>query len=125
MKLNKGPLVVVGIAVVVLVVLAIFVHYYGDWLWFENLGFAKVFTTILWAKALSFVAFALLFGIFAAVNIIIARRHGSYSRTIRLVHPEGQVTALDLLFSETHATQVWTLALLFLSIVMGFSAYDS
>ena len=77
MKFKKGPLVVIFLAIVALIILDIFVRYYGDWLWFENLGFAKVFTTILWAKALSFAAFALLFGIFAAVNIFIARRQGS------------------------------------------------
>jgi uncharacterized membrane protein (UPF0182 family) len=125
MKLKKGPLVVVGIAVVALVILAVFVHYYGDWLWFENLGFAKVFTTILWAKALTFAAFALLFGMFAAVNIFIARRQGSYSRTMRLVPPQGPVTPIQLIFHEAHATQVWTLVLLFLSGIMGLSASDS
>ena len=125
MNLKKGPLVVVGIAVVALAAMSVFVHYYGDWLWFENLGFAQVFTTILWAKALTFAAFALVFGLFAAVNLFIARRHGSYSRTMRIVPPDGQATPMDLLFSEAHATQVWTLAVLFLSGLMGISASGS
>ncbi len=125
MNLKKGPLVVVGIAVVALAAMSVFVHYYGDWLWFENLGFAQVFTTILWAKALTFAAFALVFGLFAAVNLFIARRHGSYSRTMRIVPHDGQATPIDLLFSEAHATQVWTLAVLFLSGLMGISASGS
>jgi uncharacterized membrane protein (UPF0182 family) len=125
MKLQKGPLLVGGLVVVALVILDVFVHYYGDWLWFENLGFAQVFTTILWAKALTFAAFALLFGIFAAGNIFIARRRGSYSRTMKLVPPQRPATPLELIFHEAHATQVWTLALLFLSGLMGFSASDS
>jgi uncharacterized membrane protein (UPF0182 family) len=125
MKLKKGLLVVVCIAVVALAVLAVFIHYYGDWLWFENLGFAKVFTTILWAKALTFAAFALLFGIFAGVNLFLARGRGSYPRTIKLVSPQGPVSPLELIFHGAFATQAWTLALMFLSGIMGLSASDS
>ncbi len=125
MKLKKETLVVVAIAAVVVALLGIFIRYYGDWLWFENLGFAKVFTTILWAKALAFVAFALLFGVFAAVNIFIARRQGLSSRRMRLVVPQRPVTPLELIFHEAHATLVWTLVLLFLSGIMGLSASDS
>ena len=118
-------MVVIFLAIVALIILDIFVRYYGDWLWFENLGFAKVFTTILWAKALTFAAFALLFGLFAAVNIFIARRGGPYARTVRLVTPQSPVTPLELIFHGAHATYGWILALLFLSVVMGLSALDS
>jgi uncharacterized membrane protein (UPF0182 family) len=125
MKFKKGPLVVVFIAVVALVILGIFVRYYGDWLWFENLGYAQVFITTLWAKALTFVVFALLFGIFAAVNLFIARRQGAHPRKMRLVSPERPPTPLELIFHGAHATYGWALALLFLSIFMGLSAFDS
>jgi uncharacterized membrane protein (UPF0182 family) len=125
MKFKKGTLVAVFSAVVALVILNIFVRYYGDWLWFENLGFAQVFTTILWAKALTFVAFALLFGIFAAVNLIIARRQGVSPRKMRLVSPQRPATPIELIFQGAHATYGWTLALLFLSVFMGLSAFDS
>ncbi|MEJ2224173.1 MAG: UPF0182 family protein [Syntrophobacterales bacterium] len=125
MKFKKGTLVAVFIAVVALVMLDIFVRYYGDWLWFENLGFAKVFITILWAKALTFVAFALLFGIFAAVNIIIARRQGAHPRKMRLVSSQRPATPIELIFHGAYATYGWILALLFLSVLMGLSAFDS
>ena len=118
-------MVVVFIAVVALVILDIFIHYYGDWLWFENLGFAKVFITILWAKALTFVAFALLFGIFAAINFFIARRQGAHPRKMRLVSPQRPATPIELIFHGSYATYGWTLALLFLSVLMGLSAFDS
>jgi uncharacterized membrane protein (UPF0182 family) len=125
MKFKKGIFVFVLIAVVALVVLDIFIRYYGDWLWFENLGYVQVFATILWAKALTFVAFALLFGIFAAVNIFIARRRGTHSRTMRLMSPERPVTSIELIAQGAHTTYGWTLALLFLSVFMGLSAFDS
>jgi uncharacterized membrane protein (UPF0182 family) len=125
MKLKRGYLVLGCIVVVALAILAVFIHYYGDWLWFANLGFAKVFTTILWAKVLTFAAFALLFGMFAGVNLFMARRRGSSSRRIRLVTPQRPVSPIELIFHEAHATQAWTVALLFLSGVMGLSASDS
>ncbi len=123
--MKRLSLFIVGIALVALAILAIFIHYYGDWLWFENLGFAKVFTTILWAKALTFVAFAFLFGVFAGVNIFIARRQGPHPRPIRLVNPQRPVSPLELIFQGGRATQAWTLAILFLSVLMGLSASDS
>ena len=125
MQLKKGPLVVAGGMVVVLASIAVFIHYYGDWLWFENLGFAKVFTTILWAKVLTFVAFALLFGIFASVNLFLARRYGPYPRTMRIVPPQGPVSPIELIFHGKHANQAWILSLLFLSVLMGLGASDS
>jgi len=125
MKLKKLPLVIICIAIVVLGFLAIFIHYYGDWLWFANLGFGKVFTTVLWAKALAFVAFALLFGIFAGANLFIARKKGYYPRKMRVVPSQGANTPIQLIFHEDHATIVWTVVLLFLSILMGLSASDA
>jgi uncharacterized membrane protein (UPF0182 family) len=125
MKLKKGLLVVVCLAVVGLAGLGVFIHYYGYWLWFANLGFGKVFTTILGAKVLTFAAFALLFGIFAGVNLYLARRSGSYPRPIRLVSPERPGSPLELLFRGGYSTQAWIVALLFLSGLMGLSASDS
>jgi uncharacterized protein len=125
MKLQKAQWLVIGSVVVALALLAIFIPYYGDWLWFENLGFAKVFTTILWAKALAFAAFALLFGIFAGVNLFIARKQGYSPRKMRVVPPQGANTPIDLIFHSAHAAKVWTLVLLFLSVVMGLSASGS
>ena len=115
MQFKKGHLVVAGSIIVVLVGLAIFIHYYGDWLWFENLGFAQVFTTIIWAKVLTFIAFALVFGVFAGVNLYLARRYGPYPHTMRVVPPQGPVSAMELIFHGKHANQAWILAILCLS----------
>ena len=63
MKQKKGLLVVGGLAVIVFAALSLFMRYYGDWLWFRNIGFGQVFTTVLWAKILSFAVFFLIFAI--------------------------------------------------------------
>ena len=76
-----------------LVMLSIFVGYYGDWLWFRNMGFSAVFTTILCAKVLLFFAFFLIFGIFAWGNIVIARGRGIHTRSLKEISPEQRHVA--------------------------------
>jgi uncharacterized membrane protein (UPF0182 family) len=125
MKLKKGLLIILVAVVVAFFALSVFVSYYGDWLWFENLGFAGVFTTELWAQSLSFIAFAVLFGAFSGANVYIARRRGKSFRTLRLVTAERPISPLELLFHEAHAARAWALALTILSVLMGLGASGS
>ena len=48
---------------------------YVDWLWFDNLGYLSVFTTILTTRVVLFVLGALVFAAVFAVNIILAERY--------------------------------------------------
>jgi uncharacterized protein len=50
------------------------IAFYTDLLWYESLGLEQVFTTRLWAQLGLFVAGTLLFWLFLAVNVWIARR---------------------------------------------------
>jgi uncharacterized membrane protein (UPF0182 family) len=125
MKQKKVLLVVGGSAFIALVVLSVFMRYYGDWLWFQNMGFAQVFTTVLWAKVSAFAAFFLIFAILGGLNIFIARRWGAPSRSLREATPQSPVTYLSILFQEKHAPYVWILIVLFLSGIMGLSASNS
>ena len=122
---KKRLWIVGGLVIIVLAGLGVFMHYYGAWLWFQNLGFAQVFTTVLWAKFLAFAAFFIIFAVFAGVNIYIARKWGSPSRTLRTVTPQSPVTSLDILFQEKYAPYAWALIVLFLSGIMGVSATNS
>ncbi len=65
MKSKSIIFLFVFLFIALLVLLSVFVGYYGDWLWFQNMGYGAVFTTILWAKILLFFVFFLIFGIFA------------------------------------------------------------
>jgi len=118
-------LVVGGLVIIALAVLIVFMHYYGDWLWFQNMGFAQVFTTVLWAKVLAFAASFLIFAVFGGVNILIARRWGAPSRFRREVPPQSPIASLGILFNERYASYVWALIVLFMSGIMGLSASDS
>jgi len=56
------------------VALNIFATLYVDWIWFENLGFLSVFTTIIQVKAILFTLGVIVFAIFSAINIFIANK---------------------------------------------------
>lgn len=125
MKRKNMLLVVGGLIIIALAVLIVFMYYYGDWLWFQNMGFAQVFTTVLWAKVLAFAASFLVFAVFGGVNILIARRWGAPSRSRREVTPQSPIASLGILFNERYASYVWALIVLFMSGIMGLSASDS
>ena len=48
--------------------------FYTDFIWYDSLGLAKVFTTRVWASFLLFLAGALIFWLFFAINLWIMRR---------------------------------------------------
>ncbi len=125
MKQKKVLLVVGGLIIIALAALSIFMRYYGDWLWFKNVGFGQVFTTVLLAKILAFAAFFLIFAVLGGVNIFIARRWGAPSRSLRAVSTQLPVTSLEILFHEKYAPYAWGLIVLFLSGIMGMSASNS
>ncbi|MCG6981181.1 MAG: UPF0182 family protein [Deltaproteobacteria bacterium] len=125
MKLKKKFVLIAVVIVAAAVMLTLFMEYYGDWLWFENLGFGQVFTTILWAKFLAFAVFFCIFGIFAGANIVIARRWGKATRTIRPVISEVPHSVLDIIFHEAYSSYVWALIVLSFSVLLGYSASKS
>ena len=76
---NTGTLLKWGLAVVavifLLVSLSILRAIYTDWLWFNHLGFLRVFTTVLWTRIWLFFAGVALFGLLITVNVVLVRRH--------------------------------------------------
>lgn len=123
---SKSTIVTFAIlAIVFLVMLSLFVGYYGDWLWFLNMGFGAVFTTILWTKLLSFLVFFLIFGFFAWGNIAIARMRGSHTRALKMPSPEQDMTFFDVAFSNKYAKYSWAGIILFFSFIMGSRASAS
>jgi uncharacterized membrane protein (UPF0182 family) len=125
MNLQRKALILLGLIIVALVMLRLFVSYYGDWLWFQNVGFAKVFTTILWARVLAFAVFFSIFGIFAGLNIAIARKWGRPTRVIKVATPEEPLTPFAIIFHRTYADSVWAIIIFLLAVIMGSSASDS
>ncbi len=121
----KTKLILLSSAILLIAILvgfSIFVGYYGDWLWFRSLSYGAVFTTILWAKILSFLVFFLVFGLFAWWNIAVARKRGSYTRTLKVPFAERAPRLSDIIFSDRYAKYSWAAIILFFSFIMGSQA---
>jgi uncharacterized membrane protein (UPF0182 family) len=125
MRSKKWLLVVAGAGIAMVVVLVSFAGYYGDWLWFQNLGFGQVFLTELWAKAVVSCGAFIVFALFAGLNLWYARRLGRPTRAIQVVDHERPITALELVFRGDHAPHAWVAAILLLSAFMGLTASTS
>ncbi len=68
-----------GVTAVVLLVgffvLSAFTGLWTDRLWFNNVGFGEVFTTVLTTRVLLFIGFGVVMGGFVAANVVLAFRH--------------------------------------------------
>ncbi len=125
MSLKSVLITFASLIIVSLMIFFPFAGYYSDWLWFNNIGFGAVFSTTLETKFLSFSVFAILFGIFAWVNIAVARQRGAHTRSLKVISPEQPVTFFDILFSAKYAKYSWTAIILFFSFIMGSNASNS
>ncbi len=125
MKSKSIVVLFIVLIIAFLVLLSLFAGYYGDWLWFRNMGFGAVFTTILWAKILLFLISFLIFGVFAWRNIAVARKRGSRTRSLKVLGSEQNPTLLDILFNDQYAKYVWGAIILFFSFIMGTQASAS
>ena len=125
MKSKSLLAVLISVVIAALILLALFAKYYGDWLWFKNLGYASVFMTMFWTKIGVFLLFFVIFALFAWLNIAIARKLGTHTRSMQLVAPDQPLPSLDSLFKEKYAKYVWGVIILFFSIIMGLGAVSS
>ncbi len=122
MKSKSLLAVLISVVIAALILLALFAKYYGDWLWFKNLGYASVFMTMFWAKIGVFLIFFVIFALFAWLNIAIARKLGVHTRSMQLIAPGQPMPSLDSLFKEKYAKYVWGAIVLFFAIIMGLGA---
>ncbi len=105
---------------------AIFAQYYGDWLWFGNLGYASVFETMLVAKVAAFAIFFVIFAAAAAINIAVARKNGRAMRPVTTIEAgEAPNSPLDLLVHSRGMKVLWAVMIALFSAVMGLAAAGS
>ena len=125
MDLRKRLLIVVGTGIAILAVVTLFARYYGDWLWFENLGFGRVFVTELVAKVAAFSGAFILFAAFAGLNIRHARRIRLSGRVLQPADGERPPTPLEVIFRGESAPHAWAVVILLLSAFIGSGAANS
>ncbi len=122
MKKFKGAIILTAIVVLFLYLFGLFVNYYGDWLWFKNMGYSSIFDTMILSKVFSFLVFFFIFGTFSAIHIRSAYKRGSRSRDIELIREEDPRTLFLPLYKGKAAIWFWGIVIIFFSIVMGSSA---
>ena len=88
---------------------------YTDWLWFQEVGFLQVFTTMLTYKMLLAAVFGGIFGLVIYINVKIAARVPE-SKVIDMGEADINLPSLDLI---DPVVQRWLLPL---AVVLGFFA---
>lgn len=125
MELRNRLFVFAGLAVAIIAGCIFFASYYGDWLWFQHLGFSQVYLTEILAKTLIFLAVFLLLVLFLGGNLYFARKWGRPSREVLVFNSEQQISPLVYLFQGEHAGSAWAGITMLLAILMGLQASGS
>ncbi len=122
MDKNKRVLIVVAVIVVVFYLFSLFINYYGDWLWFNNMQYGSVFVTMLIARVVSFIIFFLAFAVFFSLNIRKAYQNGFLSRNISVLREDDPRRLILTFYHGKSAFWLWGAVAFFFSFIMGSSA---
>ena len=116
-------LIIIAIAVILLIYLfGLFVNYYGDWLWFRNMGYGSVFDTIILAKFFSFLLFFVVFALFSAVHIRLAYQRGSQTRDFNVLKEDDPRKLILPLYQGKAVIWFWGIIIMLLATFMASSA---
>ena len=122
MKKYKRAIILIVIIILFLYLFGLFLNYFGDWLWFKNLGYSSVFDTMILSRVVSFLVFFVIFALFSAFHIRAAYKRGSLTRDIVVIEADDPRNLFLPLFKGKTAIWVWSLIIIFFSIIMGSNA---
>ncbi|HFB62179.1 MAG TPA: UPF0182 family protein, partial [Bacteroidetes bacterium] len=122
MKKLKGWIVLAVVVVIALYLFSLFVNYYGDWLWFNNMGYGSVFDTMILAQVVSFVLFFGIFVLFAAAQVNLAYKQGVHTRNNRFLREDDPRALILPLYQGKRVFWFWMVVVGFFGIVMASSA---
>lgn len=77
MKKYKYKIILPAILLFFIALFGLFVKYYGDWLWFQNMGYSSVFDTNILTQIFSFLLFFSVFVFFAGINVYYTYRRSA------------------------------------------------
>lgn len=124
MRNIKMPIILVVVLLVVVYLLNLFLNYYGEWLWFNNMNYGSVFDTMILAKVTSFAVFFLVFVLFAAIQIRIAYQRGSLSRPFISLKVDDPRQFILPFYQGKGIAWFWAVLILFIGSLMGSTAVD-
>ena len=122
MKKLKNWIVLAVVLIVALYLFGLFINYYGDWLWFKNMGYSSVFDTMIVSQVVSFVIFFLVFVLFAAIQVQLAYKKGGLTRNNMFLREDDPRALMLPLYKGKRVLWFWAVVLLFFGVVMGNSA---
>ncbi len=122
MKKNKRAIILTVIVILFLYLFSLFVNYYGDWLWFKNMGYSSIFDTMILSKMFSFLVFFVIFALFSTIHIRSAYKRGSQTRDNYAIADDDPRKLLLPFYKGKIAFWFWGLIIMFFGIVMGSSA---
>ena len=124
--MNKNINRVIAFAFFILFIslFSLFVDYYGDWLWFKNLGYSSVFETNILAQIASFALFFFIFVLFAGLNLYYAyNKHAEHQSPIPFGDDDLR-QKLSFLNHTKFSMWVWGVVIVFFGLIMGSSASE-
>ena len=120
--MKKSTLIVIGVLLMIVPLFNLFIDYYGDWLWFENLDYGSVFITNLMAKVFSFVLFFALFILFAGFNVSYAHKNDFRDDSIVSFGDNDIRQKILPYYKGRSLLWGWIGIVLFFALIMGFYA---
>ncbi len=124
MKKNRKIFIIIAAILVAFYLLNLFLNYYGDWLWFNNLNYGSVFNIMILSKVISFTLFFLVFVLFISLHIRIAYKRGAPTRgTMSFPADDPRQYILDI-YKGKVIFWLWAALILFLGIIMGLYVVD-
>jgi uncharacterized membrane protein (UPF0182 family) len=122
MKKFKRAIILIVIVILFLYLFGLFVNYYGDWLWFKNMGYSSIFDTMIESRIYSFLVFFVIFAVFSGIHILSAYKIGSQSRNNEVIADDDLRKLFLPLYKGKAAIWFWGAIIIFFSIVTGSSA---
>jgi uncharacterized membrane protein (UPF0182 family) len=120
----KKIIIIIAPILVAFYLLNLFLNYYGDWLWFNNLNYGSVFNTMIIAKVVTFTLFFLVFVLFFSLHIRIANKRGAPTRgKLHLQEDDPRQLILNI-YKGKAVFWLWAVLILFLGIIKGSNAID-
>ncbi|NOX85512.1 MAG: UPF0182 family protein [Chlorobi bacterium] len=122
MKKYKNTIIITVFVILILYLFGLFMDYYGDWLWFKNMGYGSIFDMIVLAQILSFLVFFFIFVLFSGIHIRFAYHGGGLSRNSIPYSEDDPRQLIMPLYKGKTVFWLWAVIILFFGIVMGSSA---
>ncbi len=124
MKKSKKIVILIVAVLMAFYLLNLFLKYYGDWLWFNNMHYGSVFNTMIIAKAVSFIFFFLAFVLFFSLHIRIARKRGASARGTQFFPDDDPRQNILEIYKGKAVFWLWAILTLFLGITSSLYAVD-